>query len=230
MTIPAVLHIAFPAFRILLLIPLFLALHYPRVEFAPVENAEEREAQPTASSFLIAPQPIRASAGLNSLSAKYGTFSDRSLAPSSTPSTRAPTPVPQHAGPSKKKQKDEVTYNPSWSEFRQRLKNITPYLWPSRSKPLQAVAVSILIYVQLRHLLTPPPQGVCILLLAVGRVVNVFLPLTLGKLVSVLEKDDGTSFWPYLLTYVGLRFLQSNGGIGALRDVSSQTFNAPTNL
>ncbi|KAF9652999.1 hypothetical protein BDM02DRAFT_3088177 [Thelephora ganbajun] len=199
LTIPTVLHIAFPAFRILLLIPLFFALHYPRAEFAPVENAEERETQPTASSFLIAPQPIRASAGL-SLSAKYGTFSDRSLAPSSTPSTRAPTPVPQHAGPSKKKQKDEVTYNPSWSEFQQRLKNITPYLWPSRSRSLQAIA------------------GVCILLLAVGRVVNVFLPLTLGKLVGVFEKDDGTSFWPYLLTYIGLRFLQSSGGIGALRD------------
>lgn len=146
MTIPAVLHIAFPAFRILLLIPLFLALHYPRVEFAPVENAEERETQPTASSFLIAPQPIPASTGLNSLSAKYGTFSDRSLAPSSNPSTRAPTPVPQHAGPSKKKQKDQVTYNPSWSEFQQRLKNITPYLWPSRSKSLQAIAVSILMF------------------------------------------------------------------------------------
>ena len=145
MTIPAVLHIAFPAFRVLLLIPLFFALHYPRVEFAPVENAEERETQPTASSFLIAPQPIRASTGLNSLSAKYGTFSDRSLAPSSNPSTRAPTPVPQHAGPSKKKQKDEVTHNPSWSEFRQRLKNITPYLWPSRSRSLQAIAVSIMM-------------------------------------------------------------------------------------
>ena len=143
MTIPAVLHIAFPALRILLLIPLFFALHYPRVEFSPVENVEERETHPTASSFLIAPQPIRASTGLNPLSAKYGTFSDRSLAPSSAPSTRAPTPVPQHAGPSKKKQKDEVTYNPSWSEFQQRLKNLTPYLWPSRSKSLQAIAVSI---------------------------------------------------------------------------------------
>jgi len=145
-TIPAILHIAFPAFRILLLIPLFFALHYPRVEFAPVENAEEREPQPTASTFLITPQPIRASAGLNSLSTKYGTISDRSLAPSSNPSTRAPTPVPQPAGPSKKKQKDEVTYNPSWSEFQQRLKNITPYLWPSRSKSLQAIAVSTLIF------------------------------------------------------------------------------------
>lgn len=143
MTIPGILHIAFPAFRTLLLLPLFFALHYPRVEFAPVENAEARETQPTASTFLVAPQPIRASAGLSPLSSKYGTFSDRSPAPSSNPSTRAPTPVPQHAGPSKKKQKDEVTYNPSWSEFQHRLKNITPYLWPSRSRSLQAIAVRL---------------------------------------------------------------------------------------
>ena len=73
---------------------------------------------------------------------------------------------------------------------------------------------------------SPRFQGVCILLLAVGRVVNVFLPLTLGKLVNVLEKDDGTSFWPFLLTYVGLRFLQSNGGIAAVRDVSHRFWNA----
>jgi hypothetical protein len=77
---------------------------------------------------------------------------------------------------------------------------------------------------------SPSLQGVCILLLAVGRVVNVFLPLTLGKLVNVLEKDNGTSFWPYLLTYIGLRFLQSNGGIGAIRDVGYRILNAPANL
>lgn len=66
--------------------------------------------------------------------------------------------------------------------------------------------------------------------MAVGRVVNVFLPLTLGKLVGVLEKDDGTSFWPPLLTYVGLRFLQSSGGIAALRDVSQQHSNTLTKI
>ena len=59
---------------------------------------------------------------------------------------------------------------------------------------------------------------------------NVFLPLTLGKLVEVLEKGDGTSFWPYVLVYVGLRFLQSNGGIAALRDVSSRISNAASSI
>jgi hypothetical protein len=55
-------------------------------------------------------------------------------------------------------------------------------------------------------------------LLLIGRVINVFLPLTLGRLIQTLEKNDGTSFWPYLISYVVLQFLQSNGGIAALRD------------
>ena len=75
-----------------------------------------------------------------------------------------------------------------------------------------------------------PFQGVCILSFAVGHVVDVFLALTLGKLVSVLEKDNGTSFWPHLLTCIRLRFRQSNGGIGAIRDVNYRIVNAPANF
>jgi hypothetical protein len=51
-------------------------------------------------------------------------------------------------------------------------------------------------------------------------VVNVFLPLTLGELIHTFETKDGKSFWPYLTWYIVLRFLQSSGGIEALRDVS----------
>lgn len=65
-------------------------------------------------------------------------------------------------------------------------------------------------------------------MLAVGRVVNVAVPLTLGGLLETLEQQfgsgqgtpQGRSFWPYLLAYMGLRFLQGSGGLGALRDVS----------
>lgn len=64
-------------------------------------------------------------------------------------------------------------------------------------------------------------------LLVIGRFVNVALPLTLGELLHIFEAQySGTpsspkprSPWPYLLAYVGLRFLQSSGGLGALRDV-----------
>lgn len=31
------------------------------------------------------------------------------------------------------------------------------------------------------------------------------------------------SFWPYLIAYVGFRFLQGSGGLNALRDVSEST-------
>lgn len=61
----------------------------------------------------------------------------------------------------------------------------------------------------------------CILLLIVGRFVNFLLPWTLGEVVRMFEAPDGHSPWPYLFAYVGLRFLQSAGGLAALRDVSS---------
>lgn len=73
-------------------------------------------------------------------------------------------------------------------------------------------------------------QFLCLLVLLVGRAVNVALPLTLGGLVDIFEKQYGPGagtppaeprpFWPYLIAYVVLRFLQASGGLGALRDVS----------
>ena len=61
-------------------------------------------------------------------------------------------------------------------------------------------------------------------MLLVGRLVNIAVPLTLGKLIEILEQHLGSgaesAFWPYLLAYVGLRFLQGGGGLNALRDVS----------
>jgi hypothetical protein len=63
-------------------------------------------------------------------------------------------------------------------------------------------------------------QFLCVLLLIVGRVVNFLLPWTLGELVRVFETPSNRSPWLLLFGYVGLRFLQSGGGLGALRDVS----------
>jgi len=45
------------------------------------------------------------------------------------------------------------------------------------------------------------------------------MPLTLGKLISVLEGRSDGSPLPYLFGYVGLRFLQGSGGLSAIRDV-----------
>ena len=58
------------------------------------------------------------------------------------------------------------------------------------------------------------------------------MPLTLGNLVSVLEKRAKAkagailpSPWPSLFLYVALRFLQGPGGLPALRDVSEEDPN-----
>ena len=45
------------------------------------------------------------------------------------------------------------------------------------------------------------------------------MPVTLAKLVSVLEGTSDDSPWPYLFGYAGLRFLQGSGGLSALQDV-----------
>jgi ATP-binding cassette subfamily B (MDR/TAP) protein 6 len=66
---------------------------------------------------------------------------------------------------------------------------------------------------------------ICFFILVLGRVVNAFLPLTLGALISTFDTPGvvpfpafGQSPWPYLITYVFLRFLASSGGLAAIRD------------
>ena len=60
----------------------------------------------------------------------------------------------------------------------------------------------------------------CLLIMIVGRVVNFLVPLVFAQLVKIFEEGSKVSPWPYLGAYVGLRFLQSTGGLAALRDVS----------
>lgn len=63
-----------------------------------------------------------------------------------------------------------------------------------------------------------------------GRVINLAMPLTLGKLVSILEGQSSQSPWPFLFGYIALRFLQGNGGLSALRDVSVSSFSVASFL
>ncbi|KAA1065974.1 hypothetical protein PGT21_017145 [Puccinia graminis f. sp. tritici] len=74
-----------------------------------------------------------------------------------------------------------------------RVKILFPYLWPRRSRALQAVALC------------------CFLLLFVGRAVNLMVPMTLGEATEDLSQSR--SPWLHLAAYVGLRFLQGSGGI-----------------
>ena len=64
-------------------------------------------------------------------------------------------------------------------------------------------------------------QGVCILIVILGRVVNALVPLVFAHIVQIFEEGSHATVWLYLLAYVGLRLLQSSGGLAAIRDVSS---------
>ncbi|KAH9929622.1 uncharacterized protein BXZ73DRAFT_47940 [Epithele typhae] len=203
----ALLHIAFPSFRVLLLVPLFVALIFPRVSYVPVQQAADEEA-PTDTSLLLPTQDAATtSSGLSPLSAevsKYGTFqSTRSLGQTSALTTRTNTPAPSTVRlppPKARGPKEDIALDPSWGEILVRIKHLIPYLWPSKSFALQLLAF------------------LCFLIMIVGRVVNVFVPWIFAQLVRIFEDGSKVSLWPYLWAYVGLRFLQSTGGLAALRD------------
>ncbi|KAJ3749144.1 mitochondrial half-size ABC transporter [Lentinula detonsa] len=195
------LHFVFPVFRIILLIPLLTSLLAPRVVYTSILAEGEAEGITTETSVLL-PEASQTSPGLLAVPVpsdhtKYGTFRPtRSTLQQSTPTTRAPTPVQlQNVS-----EKPEITLEPSWSELMQRIKRLSPYLWPSKSHSLQLIAV------------------LCILILMCGRFVNAIMPLTLGELIKVFEKRSDYSMWSLLLLYVALRFLQGSGGLAALRD------------
>ncbi|KAI0785526.1 hypothetical protein C8Q75DRAFT_794509 [Abortiporus biennis] len=208
----SLLHLAFPALRVLALAPLFVALIYPIVRYVPVSDGDEEA--PTASSLLLPSGDASApSSGLapleNNEASKYGTFRvSRSIHhTASGPTTRTPTPAPSHLrvpqpkrAPRTPETKEDVSFDPSWSEIWCRLKHITPYLWPSKSRGLQGLAF------------------LCILLVVIGRFINFFTPLAFAEVVRIFEEGSTRSPWPYLFAYVALRFLQSSGGLSALRD------------
>jgi hypothetical protein len=63
-------------------------------------------------------------------------------------------------------------------------------------------------------------QLLCVIIVILGRFVNVALPFILANLIFVFEEGITSPPWLYLFGYVGLRFLQGSGGLGALLDVS----------
>ncbi|CAA7259242.1 unnamed protein product [Cyclocybe aegerita] len=209
-TIPirALVHVVSPALRVLCLLPLLGALLSPRVVYNSVQSYDDiEEPQATDSTFLLPPGAIPpSSAGLSAIpspgeSSKYGTFrSTRSNLQASAPVTRAATPAPSTGPDLKSDKKPEISFEPSWSEILRRIRRLVPYLWPKNIRYLQFLAF------------------VCIIILLIGRVVNIAMPITLGALVKILEGGSEDSPWPFLFGYVGLRFLQGSGGLSAVRD------------
>lgn len=210
-TVRSLAHLAFPAFRVLVEFPLLVGLYSPRVTYLPVQNGDEEA--PTESNLLLPHDAASApSSGLSPLgsgeASKYGTFrTSRSLAPTASgPTTRTPTPapsqgrLPQHKA-ARTPEKDVVDLDPSWNEILRRIGRITPYLWPSKSRSLQLLAL------------------LCVLFVVIGRFVTFLVPLAFAEIVRIFEQGSDTSIWPYLFGYVGLRFLQSSGGLAAIRDV-----------
>lgn len=200
-------HVMAPAFRVLLLLPLLAGLMSPRITYSPILSCEDIE-QPisTDSSFLLPPDSgAQPSTGLFAVSGpteehtKYGTFrtARADLQPSAS-ATRAATPVPSTSADLKADV--NISFEPTWSEISTCIRRLSPYLWPEKSISLQFLA------------------AICIVILLLGRIINLAMPLTLGKLVSILEGQSSQSPWPFLFGYVALRFLQGSGGLSALRD------------
>ena len=100
-TIRALVHVVFPAFRVLVLLPLLSALSSPWLVYASTQAYGDIE-EPTlaVSSFLLPHDGVpQSSTGLNTgtinlngESSKYGTF--RVTRQPSAPVTRSATPVP----------------------------------------------------------------------------------------------------------------------------------------
>ncbi|KAG8744457.1 hypothetical protein FRC10_010127 [Ceratobasidium sp. 414] len=196
---PAV-HFGITVLRSLVDFVLFAVLFYPRTAYEPTQSSP---APQTAETSLLIPSTATTSAGLSAPKAKYGTFNPP--APSTNPPSRAHTPAPSIGGPSTSAaaaDKPARTEPLSWSETGARLKRLAPYLWPSNNYGLQLLA------------------AICLLIVTLGRVVNAVTPFKLSQVVDVFARDEPREkIWSPLLWYVGLRFLQSSGGLAALRDI-----------
>jgi hypothetical protein len=143
------LHFALVTLRVLFLTVLVPALYFPRISYVPAaRNVASEDAN--ASTNLLVSSSLPASAS------QYGTFASAQTplnitrAPTPTPSDNPPSsanpqvnPPPAAApGPLKPNPRKEVSDDPSWTEFGQRLSRLTPYLWPSKDRGLQILAVS----------------------------------------------------------------------------------------
>ena len=157
-------------------------------------------------------------------SSQQGTIQDRAISTQSSRTTLVQDCLPgARTTPNKKDKKKKAGTGPggqsaaaqkdykrptTFKEFYEHCKRLRPYIWPSKSRKLQI------------HIL------LCLLLLVVGRFVNVLVPLQVGNVVNALRQvSDGTDegkdengnprfIWKEIMIFICLRALQ--GSVGAV--------------
>lgn len=95
----------------------------------------------------------------------------------------------------------------TWKNFWKKMKILFPFMWPKKDN-----------FLQLRVL-------VCFVLLAGGRVVNLYVPIYQKYIVDSMDVDQHPMLfrWDWILIYVGFKFLQGGGtgGMGLLNNLRS---------
>ncbi|WFD36335.1 ATP-binding cassette-type vacuolar membrane transporter Hmt1 [Malassezia cuniculi] len=84
-------------------------------------------------------------------------------------------------------------HSASFGVLIKRIRVLAPYLWPKNSVKLQLIAV------------------LCMLLLVLGRVVNLMVPIALGQVVSSL--GNGAAPWAAIAMFATLKLFQGSGGL-----------------
>ncbi|KAL8803059.1 MAG: hypothetical protein Q9200_006369 [Gallowayella weberi] len=91
----------------------------------------------------------------------------------------------------------------SWWEYLRGYSLFFPYLWPAKSLRLQIVVV------------------ICFVLVMGQRVINLLVPMQVGRITDILSGDDGEQsgvLWAQICLYIFYRLMQGgNGALGALR-------------
>jgi ATP-binding cassette, subfamily B, vacuolar membrane transporter HMT1/ACLQ len=88
--------------------------------------------------------------------------------------------------------------NITWYAYLRGFAMLIPYLWPKKSLKLQLLA------------------GTCFLIMTAQRVINVFVPVMVGKITDALSGDDGKGVrapWLDISLYIVFRWLQGSQGI-----------------
>lgn len=86
----------------------------------------------------------------------------------------------------------------SWYQYLRGFVILIPYLWPKKSRRLQALAAT------------------CFLIMVAQLVINLFVPIMTGWIVDALSGDDGKGArapWLYITLYVAFKWLQGSQGI-----------------